>query len=276
MRKVRARLDSAALQIDHHEHILLYGPSYMRQLFFALACNNAHPVRIELRACIPRERGHELEVVDRLFPPGVKEHAWLNALGPPVEVPLNASLMVASRSDFLTLTFPSGGSLTSISNCRITQDISRFDLVLRTARELHRTRGSKPFTDVAIMVPHPPCWFRRFDRHSNVMCVAKVRAPSHKDRMTCEQAGQLAQAIAPGAPAVSVTSWTEKEALQFDVNCSGHGIRSELRLFPILGVNGEYGCSEPRCQKTTFGHQCQPGIVEILAQSLLSTLRRSH
>eukprot|EP00307_Rebecca_sp_RCC1486_P001029 CAMPEP_0119410800 /NCGR_PEP_ID=MMETSP1335-20130426/3714_1 /TAXON_ID=259385 /ORGANISM="Chrysoculter rhomboideus, Strain RCC1486" /LENGTH=306 /DNA_ID=CAMNT_0007435379 /DNA_START=237 /DNA_END=1157 /DNA_ORIENTATION=+ len=262
-------LNSSLLSIQEAEHVLVYGPSYARQLMIAMVCNSlTPPARVIRRPCIPAESKLMDKYVDGLHDQKQLGSGWLSHLGQSVVV-TNHSLI--PWSDLLTVEFPNGGAVTGVFNCRILQDVSRMDVVLGAAQQMHLDQN-RPFTHVIFMAPHPPCWFTRFDLLRVVPCVQTLR-PSHKGRMNCTQAKAVLAALAPAAQqVVSATSWTEVNASQFGRECADVGSTAEhlaFSPFPLL----KYACSVPLCKKSMAGHQCQPGTPANLAGDLLCLLR---
>lgn len=237
--------DRGQLAIPQGMHVLMYGPSFMRQLGQAVLCNNRTPRRVVSYSCD------------------------LSAVG---TSSLHSRLIrrrrKASTADALTAVYAHNATLTVVTNCAGMQDISHMEHIQARLGQLDKAIG---FTHVLYMSPHPPCFFNWVSHRHNRPCIDLTR--EERQTWACADVHRLfAPLVGRNVTFVPVADWARVDVNQTSaklVPCvRGSGVGPALFLGPFL-VESQLTCNiGDACSKRSghpWGHQCQPGGVEPMA-----------
>lgn len=242
-------LDPGALRIGPGVRLLLYGTSYMRQLFQSIVCNN--PRGFEVYHFQGNGLGHRLRAPSCVR--GRKDLASAR-FGIPSCVPADIT-----DKDVLELVFADGASVTGVFNSRALQDTGKPSALYRTLRAF-ALRGH--FTHVAALQPHPACFFQWMRNRALPKCVNLNSTHTNlRDLFSCSALANIMACFS--GKVVLAYSWAITDDSQ---TCSVPGAQV-VRLAEAIGP-GQW-CKSTQCLDARNGHQCQPGTVESMLALLL-------
>ena len=257
-------LDRQQLQCPNHVHAILYGPSFLHQIFEAFLCRNSLSALYSFgnHSAVRHGTSRATAVIENraLLCNAGKEQLHLRSTHRSLanSRPCDPHVDEATNT-IVQASFANGAQMLGIFNSGTLQDST--DPAKMLGKLQNFLNSLSGFTHAVVMAPHPACFFP--STRADDKCFVNMSDPS-SNRFSDGVLQQVVALFQKFIPRVLVVdSWT-------DAGSSAYLKTGTLKLANSMASH--YSNADKCGAPTSDGHQCQPGAVEIGAKELLKQL----